>query len=239
MKIEVICPVCKITFSTQSCRIKRVKIHCCSKECSYESKKTIIGELNPLYIKNKIIKQYFCIDCGIEICDQYTKRCRHCASTGKNNPGFLGEGNRLKDKQYFCKDCKIEINYKTALYGEGKCFDCTMKERGQHQRGENHPNYIPNCVRIHPLEFSDELKEKVRDRDNHICQNPDCGCTEKENGRALEVHHIDYDKRNCDEENLISLCKKCHMKTNFNREYWKMLFKNLIQKMYCLVGKRG
>lgn len=35
-----------------------------------------------------------------------------------------------------------------------------------------------------------------------------------------QVHHIDYNKLNCNPNNLITLCKSCHMKTNFNREYW-------------------
>ena len=33
-------------------------------------------------------------------------------------------------------------------------------------------------------------------------------------GRKLSEEHI----------NLISLCKQCHTKTNFNREYWKKFF---------------
>jgi hypothetical protein len=180
-----------------------------------------------------------CKDCGKLLCDKYRERCKSCTQKGKNNSGYVGIGNRLQDKKYFCQDCKIEISYKTALYGEGKCFNCTMKERGKYQRGEHHPNYIPNLIRIHPLEFSDKLKELIRDRDNHTCQNPKCNCSEKENGKALDVHHIDYDKDNCNEENLISLCMKCHRRTNFNREYWKMLFKNLIQNLYCIIRKRG
>lgn len=28
------------------------------------------------------------------------------------------------------------------------------------------------------------------------------------------------------ENNLIALCDKCHIKTNFNRDYWKDLFQN-------------
>jgi 5-methylcytosine-specific restriction endonuclease McrA len=51
--------------------------------------------------------------------------------------------------------------------------------------------------------------------------------------RASEVHkgkkisettkyklRIDYNKKNCNPENLITLCNKCHMKTNHNREKW-------------------
>jgi len=35
---------------------------------------------------------------------------------------------------------------------------------------------------------------------------------------------IDYDKLNIKPKNLISLCHSCHMKTNYNREYWRQRF---------------
>ena len=36
----------------------------------------------------------------------------------------------------------------------------------------------------------------------------------------LKRNHIDYDKLNCNPDNLISLCNSCHSKTNYNRNYW-------------------
>jgi hypothetical protein len=76
----------------------------------------------------------------------------------------------------------------------------------------------------YPFEFDSELKEKIRQRDHYRCQI--CGKTQEENHRALDVHHIDYDKDNIKLENLISLCPKCHCRTNNNRNYWKEYFKS-------------
>jgi hypothetical protein len=42
----------------------------------------------------------------------------------------------------------------------------------------------------------------------------------------LNIHHIDYDKKNNDPVNLISLCKVCHTQTNYSREDWERYFKN-------------
>lgn len=70
------------------------------------------------------------------------------------------------------------------------------------------------------VEWTNELKEKIRVRDNHCCKI--CGC--KQIDRKMEVHHIDYDKKNCQENNLITLCLRCHRKTNNNRDYWKEWF---------------
>ena len=71
-------------------------------------------------------------------------------------------------------------------------------------------------------EFNYRLKEGIRQRDNHTCQL--CGKTQEEEGKRLSVHHIDYDKKNCNEVNLITLCRGCNGKVNFNREYWSEFF---------------
>ena len=75
-------------------------------------------------------------------------------------------------------------------------------------------------------EFTNQLKEQVRFRDKYKCKL--CGCSQLENGKKLDVHHIDYDKKNNNPINLISLCVKCHRKTNWNREYWRKKLNILI-----------
>ena len=44
------------------------------------------------------------------------------------------------------------------------------------------------------------------------------------------LHHIDYNKFNNNEDNLVSLCDICHGKTNYNREKWIKIFKNIMKK---------
>ena len=78
------------------------------------------------------------------------------------------------------------------------------------------------------LEFNEDLKEVIRNRDRRKCQIS--GKTELELGYKLSVHHIDYDKKNNDPKNLISLSKKWHTKTNYNRKYWIRFFKNYDKK---------
>ncbi len=60
--------------------------------------------------------------------------------------------------------------------------------------------------------FNNHFKQEIRRRDHCIC-----AICEKP-GR--NVHHIDYDKENTIWANCISLCRKCHRKTNNNRTYW-------------------
>jgi hypothetical protein len=72
-------------------------------------------------------------------------------------------------------------------------------------------------------EFSDDVKNTIRKRDNYECQL--CGVKEEGhlliyNGQSLPIHHIDYNKKNSNPKNLITLCHQCHAKTSFDREYW-------------------
>jgi len=79
---------------------------------------------------------------------------------------------------------------------------------------------LPGEFNPYGNEFTHELREYIRNRDNYTCQ--ECGKHQKDNNKnkKLEVHHVDYDKNNNIEENLISLCKSCHTATLSNREYW-------------------
>ena len=98
----------------------------------------------------------------------------------------------------------------------GKTFGKLTRSRISLARGGTG---IPYENTEYGAEFDNVLKEQVRFRDNYKCQI--CGCSQLENGKQLDVHHIDYDKKNCKISNLISLCVSCHRKTNARREYWK------------------
>jgi 5-methylcytosine-specific restriction endonuclease McrA len=73
----------------------------------------------------------------------------------------------------------------------------------------------------YPVDWTRTLRRSIRERDSYECQM--CGAPQED--RAWDIHHIDYDKENCDPNNLITLCHACHSKTNVNREYWTNYFK--------------
>jgi 5-methylcytosine-specific restriction endonuclease McrA len=91
--------------------------------------------------------------------------------------------------------------------------------------GENNPLW-QGGISFEPygLKWNEKLREKIRERDNYRCQ--ECFRHQDElytsNGKKykLNVHHIDYNKKNNREDNLISLCQACHRQTNFNRNDW-------------------
>ena len=99
----------------------------------------------------------------------------------------------------------------------------TIKKRVEKIKGENHYNWREGISNQgYPNEWTDDLKESIRKRDDYICQM--CGIHQDEledlRNKKLDCHHIDYDKDNLNPNNLISLCRNCHMKTNQNRKYW-------------------
>lgn len=82
-------------------------------------------------------------------------------------------------------------------------------------------SFLPYCHK-----FNEKTKEKIRIRDNRTCQL----CGAKEGGKKLCIHHIHYDKQNCDPD-LISLCEVCHAKTLSNRDYYEKLFCGMLKKV--------
>lgn len=77
---------------------------------------------------------------------------------------------------------------------------------------------------LYPKEWTYTLRQSIKRRDNFTCY----VCQDEENIVAYHVHHIDYDKQNCCESNLITLCFSCHMKTNRDREQWQKFFEDNI-----------
>jgi hypothetical protein len=105
-----------------------------------------------------------------------------------------------------------------------------MKKNSPDRSGENN-NMWQGGIAYNPysIEFSNKLREQIRKRDGFTCQK--CHTHQKDLDRELSVHHIDYNKLNYKEENLISLCCSCHMKTNGNRDYWFAYFTYKIKEV--------
>jgi len=59
----------------------------------------------------------------------------------------------------------------------------------------------------YPTEFGPYLKRMIRRRDNHKCQS--CG-TNVYRSSLGHVHHINGNKQDCSENNLLLLCATCH-----------------------------
>jgi hypothetical protein len=108
------------------------------------------------------------------------------------------------------------INY-LASQGFQKGSKAALGKHWQWSEQKRIKNYYSKD-QIYSINWTDTLKKAIRERDHYVCQL----CLK--NGWV--VHHIDYDKKNCDPKNLITLCRKCHAKTNYNRNIWIRVFNN-------------
>lgn len=80
-----------------------------------------------------------------------------------------------------------------------------MKQFGKAQRGEKHPFWKGGIKAAYPADiWTAHFTTKIRKRDGYSCRI--CGV----NRIGLDIHHIDENKDNCNENNLITLCRKCH-----------------------------
>jgi len=109
-------------------------------------------------------------------------------------------------------------NISKNFFGIGQIIDCSKENNGNWKGGISFEPYSS--------EFNSKLKEQIKERDNRICQLcgvPECECTQ-----GLSVHHIDYNKKNSNPSNLITLCHRCNSKANSFRNKWREYFTKLM-----------
>ena len=168
---------------------------------------------------------------------------------GKNSPHFgknhsketrvkISKANKGKNHPLFGKHLSKETKIKISIANKGRKISKehrlkiskTLKGR---YSGKKNPRYINGQGNApYPLSFSDNLKLKIRIRDSFICQC--CDLKEQNHFRDnkqinLTIHHINYDKQNCQETNLITLCNNCNSKANSNRDYWFAYYTYIIK----------
>ena len=131
--------------------------------------------------------------------------------TKSDHPGIMVSSKRMQKRH----DDGLYDGENNPFYGKFHTKEWS-KEQSIRKGGTGNPGEYTE----YGEEFTYKLKEFIRVRDNRTCQ--ECGLLEIDNnkGKKLEVHHIDFDKENNNEDNLISLCKGCHTATLSNKEYW-------------------
>jgi len=73
-----------------------------------------------------------------------------------------------------------------------------------------------------------EYKESIKERDGYVCINPDCWKTTN----RLTIHHIDYNKKNCRPDNLITVCGSCNARANVHREWHEAWYQAVMYRRY-------
>jgi hypothetical protein len=84
-------------------------------------------------------------------------------------------------------------------------------------RGPKHPNWNGGTSTLpYGPEFTRKFKKIIRERDNYTCQR--CGRTQEQEGRVLQIHHLDHDKTHNDPGNLVTACGSCNVWASYHRD---------------------
>lgn len=162
---------------------------------------------------------YICQQCGKEFerePDKRENRCKFCcmpcyrASRKGSTPWNKGKAWSEETKEKM-RQAKLEnpTKYWLGKTRRKETVDKIINTFIQKWGFGNRKDYRSNWTKT--------LKLAIRQRDKFECKM----CGKKEEDRALHVHHIDYDKKNPDPSNLITLCNSCHSKTNLTkRDHW-------------------
>jgi hypothetical protein len=227
------CVVCGEPFYVSNYFINKRPAICCSKKCLgvFQS-----GKGAPRW-KGKT-REYACKQCGrVFMGKQYrtnnarnfcSSRCYHLWLCGANNY-------RWEEKVAIpCTHCgrlifvpATQTPDQKRIYCSRSCFrlGCTGPGNPMYGRsGEKSPTWNGGAsYEPYTSAFVRRTRYEVRQRDKHLCQF--CGAVAT--WRALPVHHIDGDKKNEDQINLIALCDSCHSLTYGKpetRQKWQFFY---------------
>ncbi len=190
------------------------------------------------YPFNSEIKKQKKRGCKVQFC---SKKCVYLFMKGKKRPLAvclaISEGRiGMKFSESHKKALKQAYKNGRVNFFLGKKFPQEWKDKmAEAKIGEKNPSWEGGISFLpYPVIFNRALKKKIKERDGYICKH--CGKTEKEElttvKKQLAIHHIDYNKNNCQENNLITVCNSANSLANFNRNYWQDYFN---QKLLWLV----
>ena len=171
-------------------------------EATYEAFNYYPSKLKPQSHKPIIAACELCGEIRVTIKYAYRTFCKSCSTSGDKNP-FFGKQHLKEIKRLMSVARKGEKNH----------------------NWQNGISFEPYCIK-----FNDTFKEYIREKFSYKCFI--CDKSTEENSQALSVHHVNYNKDcGCDGDltcQFVPLCRRCHTKTNFNREYW---FKVITDKL--------
>lgn len=194
-KINVECNTCGQTFEKWRYRAKQTDKHFCSKECWSDQGKRVERTCDYPKCDNTYETYNYRVEKGQDLC---------CSAE-------CGMKNSRGGEYFDCENCGEELYRRPSNAKKDTRKYCSKKCKGIDLSGENHYAWKDETVYAPTYYGGWERRRNIRlETDNYECQ--ECGSTDN-----LHVHHItpyrEFDdpfKAN-EQENLITLCEKCHL----------------------------
>jgi endogenous inhibitor of DNA gyrase (YacG/DUF329 family) len=150
---------------------------------------------------------------------KYTKKCEICGkefttvpSSSKQHTCSIECSSKKKEvekKKIYCKICNKEIIARKSQHKVYCSTECKIVGLAQLKikKFENKRIYGK-------WKNSKELKKYLLEKYNNTCQ--ECGWNKNPN--VLETHHIDRNRKNNKEENVLLWCPNCHSIEHYNKQ---------------------
>jgi hypothetical protein len=183
------------------------------------------GSANPKWRGGPVPK--VCEVCGSDyIAKRAQEASKYCSMK------CVGKSQRLKSKglrtavRLTCIECGREFTAAGVTKARRECCSLACRDAVHSKRssGDGNPNWNGGLSRMpYPYNFR-QISYEIRKRDGFICRGLECSGDDQK----LTAHHINYDKDDCRERNLITLCSSCNSKANFNRPLWQKRYSALM-----------
>ena len=169
-------------------------------------------------------------------------RCPYCSGNAKKTIEFIKEDFLKKGYKILTEKYKNSTQKLKCVCPNGHLYLVTWRDWNSGRRcsmcaiiknsGKGHWNWHGgiSCEPYCDVWLDNNFKESIKQRDNYKCMNPYCN---SKNPNDLTVHHTDYNKKSCGPENLITVCRSCNSKANFDREWHKGWYQTIIYRR-CL-----
>lgn len=172
-------------------------------------------------IRQKAIKRYKDKDFKLKhkkACKDYYKTHQHHA-TGKLKLQSQKDKMAITRKEWYKENPE-----KAKLKTEKSRLTNIKRETHKNEKNVNWHGGLSkiNTKRI----LTNEHKDNIKQRDGYRCQQ--CFRHKSELSSPLLVHHIDFNKINDEDTNLITLCNPCHSQLSYDRQNWINHFKNVM-----------
>lgn len=168
----------------------------------------------------------------------YCKTCNKQLAKSPSKRGKSGLCHPCAVRRKFDESHKDKIS--KALSGKIKSPEHCAKLSAAATERFKDPTKVPwwnggSSFEPYSVDFNEKLRERIRARDGYRCQ--ECFRHQSELGRGLDVHHIDFNKKNSSPDNLIALCASCHNQTKYGREAWTKYYQERLAERSDRMGE--